>query len=51
MSLCDVVLTRPLNKELLTMAAQKSPREERGKVHEDLSQQRSCLLQSVFQTL
>ncbi len=46
----DVVLTRALNKEFLSVAAQQGPREEGGKVHKDLSQQRSCLLQSVLQT-
>lgn len=51
MSRYDVVLTRALNKELLSVAAKQGPREERGKVHKDLSQKRSCLLQSVLQTL
>lgn len=51
MSRCDVVLTCALNKEFLSVAAQQGPREEGGKVYKDLSQQRSCLLQSMFQTL
>lgn len=51
MSRYDVVLTRALNKELLSVAAKQGPREERGEVHKDLSQKRSCLLQSVLQTL
>lgn len=46
-----VVLTRAFNKELLSMAAQKGPREEGGKVHKDLSQQRSRFLQSMLQAL
>jgi len=46
----DVALTRALDEELLSVAAQQRPREKGSKVHEDLSQQRSRLLQSVLQT-
>lgn len=37
-------LTGALNKELLSMAAQQGAREEGGKIHKDLSEQRSSLL-------
>lgn len=40
----DVVLTRAFNEELLSVAAQQCPREEGGKVDENLPQKRSCLL-------
>ena len=44
-------LTCSLYKQFLSMATQKCPRKERCKIYKYLSQQRSCLFQSMFEPL